>query len=81
MSLNDKNKVVKFGVNQVGKPTPPFLNWTFRIILYLSGLYVVVFQPMLNLPTEQVLLIDKILAGANLFVHFTTRFFGLDFKN
>lgn len=74
-------KIVKFGTQQLNNPTPEWAKVTFRIILYLSALYVGVIQPILNLPTETILLIDKIIIGGNAFVNVTIKFFGWDNPN
>jgi len=71
-------KVVKIGVNQLTNPTPDAAKIIFRIILYLSAVYVMAVQPNLDLPQVTQALINKWLLFGNAFINVTIKFFGWD---
>jgi len=76
----DAGKVIKVGLAQLNHPTPNWINWIFRAILYTSGLFALISTqlPLTNIQVEH---IDKWLLIGNTLVHFSTKFFGWDFKD
>lgn len=73
-------QVVKVGLNQVSNPTPLFLKYIFRIYTFLAGLWAI-FAPMLTqIPEDQMAEINKwVLIGVPI-IHYTIKFFGLDYR-
>lgn len=73
-------KVVKVGLAQINNETPQWARWVFRIILYLSAVYVMAIQPNLDLSETMQALINKWLLFGNAFINVTIKFFGWDFQ-
>lgn len=76
----NEGKVVKVGLKQVNNDTPMWARWVFRIILYLSAVYVMAVQPNLDLSESVQALVNKWLLFGNAFINVTIKFFGWDFQ-
>jgi hypothetical protein len=71
-------KVVKVGIAQLANQTPDWARLTFRIILYLSAVYVIAVQPNLDLSNGLQAMINKWIVFGNAVMNVTIKFFGWD---
>lgn len=69
-------KVVKVGIAQLTNQTPDWARLTFRIILYISAVYVMAIQPNLDLSQELQAMINKYIICGNAIMNVTIKFFG-----
>lgn len=73
-------KVVKFGIGQLQNPTPLFVKYTFRCILFISALWALL-STQFGLPADVMAMINKWLLIGNSTINLAIQFFGLDFEN
>jgi hypothetical protein len=75
----EKGKVVKFGLDQIGNPTPTGAKVFFRIVLYVSALWAIASPSITELPASTLETINKYLLLANGLINVTIQFWGWDF--
>ena len=74
------NKVVKFGVNQIQNPTPKTLKYIFRAYTFLAGLWAILAPNFDWVPASTMDEINKWLLIGVPVIHYTIKFFGLDYQ-
>lgn len=72
--------VVRFGVGQLSNPTPLFAKHIFRAVAFLSGVWALLPQDLINLSDHAYGQANRWLLVANAIVLFATKFFGWDTK-
>lgn len=75
------NKVIKFGINQLNKPTPMILKYIFRTVSFLSGLWALLSGQFTHLTPEMTAEIFKWLLIANTAMHYAIKFFGWNYTD
>jgi len=70
----------KFGPNQIGKTTPPWATWTFRIFFYITSFGTIVLTSVKKIPAETVVEILFWVGISNIFVHGMSKMVGIDSK-
>lgn len=73
-------EVIKFGAGQLSKPTPKALKYIFRAYTFLSGLWVIIAPNFTHIPAETINEVNKWLLLGVPIIHYTIKFFGLDFQ-
>lgn len=72
--------VIKAGLGQIKNPTPKFLKYIFRTYTFLAGLWAIFSPAITHLPAETIAEVNKwVLIGVPV-IHFTIKFFGLDYE-
>lgn len=74
-------QVVKVGVDQLNNPTPKPLLYLFRGYSFLAGLWAILGPQITQIPAETMAEINKWLLAGVPVIHFTIKFFGLDYKH
>lgn len=74
------DKVVKFGVSQITNPTPKALKYIFRAYTFLVGVWAILAPNFDWVPPSTMDEINKWLLIGVPIIHYTIKFFGLDFE-
>jgi hypothetical protein len=67
-----------FGLGHIGKPTPQWATWVFRIFFYAASLATVIITTDKDIPAETALTIVKYLGYAVMGVHGLSKMVGVD---
>lgn len=68
---------VKFGLGQIGNPTPQWATWTFRVLLYAGAIVTVVLSTVSEIPDNIKLVVAKYTLEGITLVHALTKMFGI----
>lgn len=77
----EAGKVVKFGVNQLGNPTPKFIKYIFNGALFALGLWALLSGQITNVPSNVLAEINKWSVVALAVMKWMIGYFGWDFKS
>lgn len=73
-------KIITMGVGAISKPTPLALKYIFRGYSFLAGLWAILAPNFDWLPASTMDDINKWLLIGVPVIHFTIKFFGIDYK-
>lgn len=77
-TVSIKDTEVKFGLNQIGKTTPPIATKIFRIVLYTVGVLNIATMTFTAIPKEITDVVNQWSAEVIVFAHAVTKLFGLN---
>lgn len=77
--FKEQGATLKVGVDQLNNPTPMWLKYIFRTVLYLSALWTLIAPMLTDLSEIQLAEITKWLFIANTAINVAIKFFGWDF--
>lgn len=76
----DLGKQVVFGMSAVAKPTPLWMKYIFRGFAFLSGVWALLPQDLLNIDANAMADISRWIIVSNTIMLFAIKFFGWDYK-
>lgn len=79
-ALKAQGKVVRVGLAQVNNPTPLVAKYIFRAIAFLSGIWALLPQDLLNVHDDMYGQINRWIIVGNTVILFAIKFFGWDYK-
>lgn len=71
----------KFGLNQIGNPSPKWAKWVFRIFFYVTSMTTLALSMFTTIPTETKLHIAEAVAFANMAVHSLMKMVGVEVED
>lgn len=76
----EAGKTVKFGIGQIGNPTPIWAKTIFRVVSFIVGIWALIQHLNIGLSEPVVATINEWAVAVVPIVHFTIKFFGWDYK-
>lgn len=85
MAISDKEqkamgKTVQFTLDALDKPTPLFMKYIFRAIAFLSGVWAILPQDLLNIDVITMGQVNRWIIVGNTVILFAIKFFKWDYK-